>query len=379
MIGDRRQAEVAGPSPRRRESDRLGADRRLRLRRQVDRLRLPTWEEQRTQFITRFLFGTLGLAYFNVGEVVARSSHYWVAINIVHLVYLGLTGLYMLHARWRVVSPRRLRLAMWTDILGVSAVALADVHVMSPAYLVYLVIVLGNGMRYGLRAFAEAALSSVAVAALVLGLRFGDYLDDLSVASVFFIMFVGIIVAYSYSLMANIERTRLGLEAASRNDALTGLLNRRGLKEHADGLFVALTRNRSSLAVLFADLDGFKAINDIHGHDAGDRALKEVAQAIMVSVRTTDIVARFGGDEFLVIMPDTDLEQATAVAKRIQAIVPPVIDGQAQLSLTIGMGLAPLHGADLDTVLKSVDSAMYQGKLVAGRGAICRVDGGAVA
>lgn len=368
---------AAAPNPGRRASDRRYGERRLQPRRRSDRGRSITWDEQRSQFITRFLFGALGLAYFNMGHLTARSPEYLVAINLVHLAYFALTAAFLVHARLRVVSPLRLRLAMWTDVVGVSAAVMADASPMAPAYLVYLVIVLGNGMRYGLRAFAEAALSGLVAATVVLSLRFPDYVQNLSVTSLFFLLFVGIIVAYAYGLMVNIERARQGLEVASSVDALTGLLNRRGLQERAQGLFGAVVNPRTQFAVLFADLDGFKAINDAHGHDAGDRLLKEVARAIRSAVRDGDTVARFGGDEFVVILPETTLEQATVIAKRMQAAVSK--DERALLTLTIGMGLAPTHGADLDAVLKSVDVAMYHGKQTLGRGGVCRADGVAVA
>jgi diguanylate cyclase (GGDEF)-like protein len=375
----RTSTENGAPVLARRVSNRAPRGRRGRPPRSADPVRPGTWDEQRAQHVTRFLFAALGLAYFNIGAPTARDADYLLAINVVHLVYFALTALYLLHARARLRSPLRLRVAMWTDILGVSAAALADVSPMAPAYLVYLVIVLGNGMRYGLRAFAEAALGSLAAAIVVLGLRFPDYLQNLSVASVLFILFIGIIVAYSYALMKNIERARQWLEQASGNDALTGLLNRRGLHERTEAMFKALAGRAPPLAVLFADLDGFKAVNDSHAHDAGDRLLKDVARALAASVRGVDIVARFGGDEFVVIMPETHLDQAAAVARRIQAIVSTLGGKGSRLSLTIGIGSAPADGADLDAVLKSVDAAMYQAKLAACRGGICRVDGVAVA
>lgn len=370
---------VPGPAEgfARRASDRRGADRRAAARRRTDRLRLVGWDEMRAQFVTRYLFAALGLAYFNWGEPVVRSSAHLLAINAVHAVYLALTTAYLVHAWRRRESAGRRRLAMWTDILGVSAAVLADANVMSPAYLVYLVIVLGNGMRYGLSAFAEAAAGSFLLALLVLALRFPDYLQSLSVVSVFFMLFVAIIVLYSYSLMAHIERTQRALEAASCNDTLTGLLNRRRLAERAEGLFKSLARGRRPVAVLFADVDGFKAVNDAYGHDAGDEVLRRVAHAI--TVRASDLVARFGGDEFVVIMPETDLDQAGVVAKRLQAVVAAAGDGRVSLSLTIGMGLAPDHGADLESVIRCVDAAMYEGKLVSGKAGIRRADGAAVA
>ncbi|MFL6649409.1 MAG: GGDEF domain-containing protein, partial [Sulfurifustaceae bacterium] len=157
-----------------------------------------------------------------------------------------------------------------------------------------------------------------------------------------------------------------------------GLLNRRGLHERTETLFRSLGGGRA-LAVLFADLDGFKAVNDAHGHDAGDRLLQDVARAIAGQVRSNDIVSRFGGDEFVVILPDVNYEQAAVIAKRVQDVVTATGRENTQLSVTIGIALAPEHGADLDAVLKRVDAAMYEGKLVGGRGGIRRADGVAVA
>jgi diguanylate cyclase (GGDEF)-like protein len=377
----RRSGAGTGPGEgfARRSSDRRVGERRATGRRRSDFSRVVGWDEQRAQFITRYLFAALGLAYFNWGEPVVRSAAYLYAINAVHLVYLTLTTAYLVLAWRRSQSEGRRRIAMWTDIFGVSGAVLADVNVMSPAYLVYLVIVLGNGMRYGLRSFAEAAAGSFLLALFVLALRFPDYLQSLSVVSVFFMLFVAIIVLYSYSLMVHIERAQRTLEAASRNDALTGLLNRRGLAEHAEGLFKSLARGRGPVAVLFADVDGFKAVNDAYGHDAGDEVLKRVAHAITTTVRASDLVSRFGGDEFVVLMPETDLDGAAVVAKRLQAVVMAAGDGRVSLSLTIGVGLAPDHGADLATVIKCVDAAMYEGKLACGKAVIRRVDGVAVA
>lgn len=357
--------------PARRASDHGSSESGgLRRRRTDQYLNLHNWGEQRAQFVTRYLFVSLGIAYFNMGELIARSAEWLVFINAVHAVYFVLTTLYLLHALRRPASMWRVRGAMWTDLVGVSCAVLADSNVISPAYLVFLVIILGNGMRYGLRAFAEAAAGSLLVTLTVVGIRFADSLQSMTMVGGFFLLFVAIIVLYSYALMSNIERARAGLEAASRNDSLTGLLNRRGLYEHSQPLFDALGTQHAPLAVLFADLDGFKAVNDRHGHDVGDRVLQRVAQAITKTIRMHDLAARFGGDEFVVIMPHTNLAQATVVAKRLQALIGEALVGDAAVSLTVGIGESPTHGANLDELLKQVDLAMYQGKQTAGKGGI---------
>jgi diguanylate cyclase (GGDEF)-like protein len=338
-------------------------------------LRTVAWDEQRSQFVTRYVFWVLGLAYFNLGTSVARSAEFLLAVNVVHLVYVLLTTVYLAHARRNTLSPLRWRLAMWTDLVGVAFCALADTSMTSPAYLVFLAIILGNGMRFGLRQFGEAALGSFLLVLLILYLRFTNYMSAQWVAGIFFILFGAIVVLYAYSLMARMERHRDEMAAQSSLDLLTGLLNRRGFEERAALLFRDVQSQKRPLTVLFADLDGFKGINDALGHHVGDVVLRKVAGLINASIRDSDVAARYGGDEFVIIMPDTDIRHATLVAERLQAAVAQwARSGEVNLSLSIGMGAAPEHGQELDGLLQRVDSAMYLCKQSFGRGGIRCVD-----
>jgi diguanylate cyclase (GGDEF)-like protein len=164
--------------------------------------------------------------------------------------------------------------------------------------------------------------------------------------------------------MVNVEKARAQLEQASSIDLLTGLLNRRGLAERAAGLFRSLERDGRRAAVLFADLDGFKAVNDACGHHVGDGVLREFAAQLRRSLRDTDVAARFGGDEFVVVLPDATLEQARAVAERLKAIVAALAqDDRFSLRLSVGAGEVPRDGRDLAGILAHVDTAMYEDKL----------------
>lgn len=360
---------------RRATDRRFGLERRHEWRRKADGLRPATWDDQRAQFLTRYLFWALYLAYFNLGAPVARAWPGMVAVEFVGVLYFIATSLYLLHARRNIRSAGRWRLAMWTDLLMVSFSVMADSSPMSPAYLAYIMVILGNGMRYGMRLFAETLIGTFSLVAVITVVRFSSYVHAVSATTLFFLAFFGIIILYAYSLMANIEKTRQQLEVESNLDLLTGLLNRRGLHEKSEALFAPLDNSNRPVAVLFADLDRFKAINDALGHHVGDHVLKEMGQIISATVRNSDVAARFGGDEFVIIMPDTDIEQAGLVAQRLQVAVDQWSQAEKiALSVSIGMGIAPTHGCDLDSVLRCVDSAMYQGKQAGGRGGIRRAE-----
>ncbi len=360
----------------RRFSDRrTGFDRRRGVR-SLNFPRTPIWEEQRAQHITRYLFWALALVYFNFGEAPRVSM--WVTpavVNIGFMLYGALITASLLHARQRLYSPVRWRLAMWVDLTAVSFAILSDPLVLSPGFLAFLMVILGNGMRYGLRLFAEAVVGSFLCAVLVLGFRLPEYINALSVSAGFFMLFFIIVVLYSYSLTARLELRKQRLEAERNRDELTGLLNRRALFEQASYLFHDNGGVRSPLVVLFADLDGFKAVNDTHGHHTGDRVLADIGGMITRALRDSDMAARYGGDEFVLILPGTDVGGGTSVAQRLQqALTDWSLENRIELSVSIGLGQSPDHGNDLKSVIERVDRAMYQCKLADGRGGIRLVE-----
>jgi diguanylate cyclase (GGDEF)-like protein/PAS domain S-box-containing protein len=148
-------------------------------------------------------------------------------------------------------------------------------------------------------------------------------------------------------------------------DALTGLMNRTMLNEHLERVISAAERHSQTVAVLFIDLDGFKSINDMHSHAAGDYVLKAVANRLKETVRREDFVARLGGDEFVAVLVNTSAEGATRIAKRILAeIGNPIISDEMtyQLKASIGISLYPVDGKSGNTLLQHADLAMYRAK-----------------
>lgn len=152
------------------------------------------------------------------------------------------------------------------------------------------------------------------------------------------------------------------LEAMAHCDALTGLLNRRGLMERARIALATARRTGRSIGVALVDADHFKKINDSHGHEAGDHVLRAIGGAIRRRVRETDIVARWGGEEFLVLMPDTDLAGALVAARNLVATVE-ALDLPRVGRVTISSGVTAMsHEEALEAAVRSADEALYRAK-----------------
>ena len=156
------------------------------------------------------------------------------------------------------------------------------------------------------------------------------------------------------------------IEFQAYHDALTHLPNRRLFVERLGMNLLAAKRVRDNVGVLFIDLDRFKAINDTLGHDVADSLLVEIAQRLRSCVRQTDTVARYGGDEFTVILPDLHQpEDAAQVAEKIlERVVEPVVAGETSIEISVSIGIAvfPYDGTDINTLLRNADDAMYRAK-----------------
>lgn len=153
----------------------------------------------------------------------------------------------------------------------------------------------------------------------------------------------------------------------AQHDALTGLPNRVLLADRLERTLLAARRDSGELALLYLDLDGFKEVNDAHGHEAGDVVLRTLARRIHACIRASDTLARLGGDEFVVLLPDMkDHGHALTLADKIIAEVRRPVTLQqgvsARLSASIGIAFYPDHGTDAQTLLTHADQAMYAAK-----------------
>jgi len=156
------------------------------------------------------------------------------------------------------------------------------------------------------------------------------------------------------------------LEYRANHDSLTGLVNRHRLRVELQAAIDQAAATSGGLALLYVDLDGFKRVNDRGGHAVGDRLLREVAGRMQRGVRQNDLVARVGGDEFVVLLPDCrDAQAAMDVADSLRAslVVPCRLpEGLFQLDASIGVATFPADGVDADALLAHADRAMYVAK-----------------
>jgi two-component system cell cycle response regulator len=169
---------------------------------------------------------------------------------------------------------------------------------------------------------------------------------------------------YADRLRHNVQ---LSLEMAI-TDQLTGLHNRRYMGRHLDNLVANAKKSGKPLAFVIMDIDFFKAVNDTHGHDIGDEVLKEFAGRIAANTRGIDLACRYGGEEFVVVMPDTDLDFACSVSERLRKSIettPIAISRDpGKLNITISIGIACSEGNDdsADALLHRADQALYRAK-----------------
>ena len=326
-------------------------------------IRFPTWPEQLVQFLTRYLFAALGLMFFNYSAEQAPLGLSLPALNAVFGAYLLINTLNLLHARRQPHSASRYRFALLLDVAMVSVGVVNDPNIIPPSMVAYIVVVLGNGMRYGIRFFAEALLSASLGAATALALRYWLVRVPVSQGTLFLTLFGAIIVVYAYILMGRIERSRQRSELRSRTDPLTGLLNRHGLTDAVANWVADKRWSMRNPVVVFADLDNFKTVNDTFGHAEGDRVLAKVAALLTQSLRANDLIARYGGDEFVVLLADVDAAEAKSIVARMQATIESWFrDSRFRCGISIGFAAASTADWDLDEVLQSVDRLLYQSK-----------------
>jgi diguanylate cyclase (GGDEF)-like protein len=235
----------------------------------------------------------------------------------------------------------------------------------------------GDALRHTAKRVAIAVCSTVVLTLLLIAITFGTdpdtsvHLGSMATHGVLIGMIIaalltGVLTYRSSALMRELNGARSELLHISQTDQLTGLPNRGVFNEQLDLSIKSARRNGDKCAVLFIDLDRFKIINDTWGHAAGDALLIEVAERIRGSVRESDVIARVGGDEFVVILNEVShRDQAALIARQILSAVRRTIflgGHENQTTASVGIAMFPSDGSDVETLTKNADMAMYRAK-----------------
>ncbi len=294
-----------------------------------------------------------------LSEAAVISALFFYAAFVMAFRY---ANLYKRETRWKVA------LETWAMIGFITWVCFYTGGLASPLLNTYLLPVITSSLTLGkITTLVEVAL--IAACQVFLG---GSFSVDQMLSLAFLGGFAAqiapvILVAYIVSMFS--ADIRYGLSRAkllSETDELTGLLNMRGFSIAANRLFGQAVRYNRAATVLIIDSDNLKAVNDTHGHEAGNRLLKQLTRLVQAELRYTDVLARYGGDEFVVLLPETPPPGALEVASRIReavAGVPLDIDGK-RVGCTVSIGLAshPADGSSMDAVVARADRAMYEAK-----------------
>ncbi|WP_460136429.1 GGDEF domain-containing protein [Pseudomonas sp. S1_E04] len=167
----------------------------------------------------------------------------------------------------------------------------------------------------------------------------------------------------AFRLTRQMERAHNISTRAAQTDELTGLMNRRAFFEHAQQLYTQCRHNQQPLCALMMDMDHFKQINDTYGHQAGDQVLRQIGGVISASFRKADVYGRLGGEEFAVLLPNTSLETALAIAEQlVKAISGLAADPVHGLSASLGVASTHAVDQDLHGLMNTADKALYRAK-----------------
>lgn len=262
----------------------------------------------------------------------------------------------------------KLAVETWVMIIFITWVLTYTGRLDSPLLNLYLLVVITSTLTLGKLATVLQMLL-IATCFVWLGYEGGAYTPGISsFATKLTAHFAPmLLVAYITTMLsADIRRALTQIKLLSETDELTGILNKRAIDIVAGRLFKQAVRYARPVSVLMIDSDSLKTINDTYGHEAGNRLLKLTVQCIRSQLREADIAGRYGGDEFLVLLPETPCGGASGVAERIrqsiEAAAFSIRDKAVKATVSVGVACYPEDGDDFETVMKKADQAMYGSK-----------------
>jgi diguanylate cyclase (GGDEF)-like protein len=204
----------------------------------------------------------------------------------------------------------------------------------------------------------------VVAIAVVVSVATGSETRDAAAAMLISVPTIGLVAAVVVGLRERLQRDQRQLARAAVRDPLTMLGNRRLLDERIEYELLRHARTDRSIALLLLDLDRFKAVNETLGYHAGDLLLKQVAAALRDTVRQQDTIVRLGGDEFIVLAPETSFDDAQTLACRIEDALAQLSAAGSPLRASIGIATFPVDGATSDDLLRAADAGQHKSKLI---------------
>jgi diguanylate cyclase (GGDEF)-like protein len=265
-------------------------------------------------------------------------------------------------------SHTRLLIESWSMVVFITGVLWFTGKSASPLLNLYLLPIILSALTLGrLVTLLQVAVIAVCHALLALATPGLEVVSLVYASQAVGQLASFLLVAYlTTTLSADITEARERIENLAQNDSLTGLYNLRKFTEVLQREHAASERNRTGYSLLMIDMDKLKDINDTYGHDAGNSALTLVAQCLQRSIRTTDHAARFGGDEFAVLLPGASPEVAEAVVKRLRHnVYKTTLDVRSRMircSVSIGVVTYPGDSKDMRELLSLADDKMYRDK-----------------
>ena len=328
-------------------------------------------DSEHVQALVRIVIACIAwlyIFYFNAnGKLTADQHHVLLVVSCAVLVAVGLFALIVI---WPQASPPRRLLGMTLDFgtLSYLMYVMEDKGILF--FAIYLWVTIGNGLRYGARYLHTAMTVSIVSFTVVFG-NSAYWRGQWGFSTGLLIGMVALPLYFS-SLLKQLndqhnEMKKLYEQMAryATHDSLTNLPNRKHFHDQLANTIVTARQTKGTFTVLYLDLDGFKAINDVMGHGIGDRLIENTARRLERCVRKGDMVARVGGDEFVVLLQDVASFDIAKVAENIiESLSKPFTIAEKTLCITTSIGVAtyPHDGADANALIHNADSAMYETK-----------------
>lgn len=319
----------------------------------------------RTVAEIEWLLLTLVLLYHNVlvsdpeSSAALTMATFFFAAFVLGFRYVKF---YPSETRWKIA------IETWVMIAFITWVLMFTGRLQSPMLNLYLLVIIISALTLGK---LTTLLETVLIASCYLWLGLQDRNESLAITAHVTALTAQLapllLVAYITTMLSADIRRALGqIKILSETDNLTGVFNMRAFTALSEKFFKQAARYNRPFSILMIDSDSLKAINDTYGHEAGNRLLKMTVQCIQSQLRETDFLARYGGDEFIALLPETSRNGATEVANRIRKRVEttpiPMREVKDQATVSIGIACYPEHGSSIDTVMEKADQAMYISK-----------------